>query len=348
MFSVEFRSKFNISKNPNFIKYIGDRNYIFYCETCETDYEIDYDNYYKRSINGVNPCTNCNGISESSSIKENEFYDYIYSIYNGEIVKKYRDGLEIDVYLPEIKLGFEFNGLYWHSELKKEKNYHIDKINYFKERDIRVIHIWEDDWNNKRDILKSQIKNWIGINNNKIWARKCEIREITNPKEYSDFLEKNHIQGYIRSIYKIGLYYNSELVSLMTFDSSEGRNKMEEGNWNLSRFCNKINLNVVGSASKLLNYFINKKLPKRIISFADLDWSEGDLYYKLGFYLKYKLKPDYKWVINGKRINKQRFTKKKIKNKGLNENKSETKNMNDLGYYKIFNSGQLKFEKLFL
>jgi hypothetical protein len=347
MFSVEFRSKFNISKNPNFIKYLGDRNYIFYCDVCESEYEIDYDNYYKRNLRGVNTCTNCNKISESSSIKENEFYDYIYSIYKGEIIKKYRDGLEIDVYLPEIGLGFEFNGLYWHSELKKEKNYHIDKTNYFKEKKIRIIHIWEDDWDNKKDIIKSQIKNWIGVNNNKIWARNCEISEISDPKEYSNFLEKNHIQGYIRSMYKIGLYHNNELVSLMTFDNSEGRNKMEEGAWNLSRFCNKIDLSVVGSASKLLNYFIKKKEPKRIISFADLDWSEGDLYYKLGFDLKYKLRPDYKWVIDGKRINKQRFTKNKIKNRGLNEDKSESENMNNLGYYKIFNTGQLKFEKVF-
>ena len=73
----------------------------------------------------------------------------------------YRDSLEIDVYLPELKIGFEFNGLYWHSEECKDKNYHLNKTNYFKEKGIRIIHIWEDDWDFKRSIIESQIKNWI-------------------------------------------------------------------------------------------------------------------------------------------------------------------------------------------
>lgn len=344
MFSEDFRSRFEISKDPNYVGYLGNREYIFNCDNCGSNYEIGYDNFYKRKLRKVNPCTICNGISESSSIKENELSDFIKSVYNGEIIKKYRDGIEIDIFLPEIKIGFEFNGLYWHSELWKEKNYHINKTNYFRERGIKIIHIWEDDWDNKNEIIKSQIINWIGLNKNRIWARKCEIKEIDSPKEYSDFLEKNHIQGYIRSTYKIGLYHKNELVSLMTFDNSEGRNKMEEGGWNLSRFCNKIGFSVVGSASKLLNHFIKNKNPKRIISFADLDWSEGDLYYKLNFNLINTLRPDYKWVVDQKRINKQRFTKSKIKKFGFDDNLSESKVMNKLGYYKIFNCGQLKFE----
>jgi hypothetical protein len=62
--------------------------------------------------------------------------------------------LEIDI-LPELKLGFEFNGLYWHSNKFKEKNYHLNKTDWFKK--IYASYIWEDDWI-LREIVESQIK----------------------------------------------------------------------------------------------------------------------------------------------------------------------------------------------
>lgn len=89
---------------------------------------------------------------------------------------------------------------------------------------IRVIHIWEDDWTYKQDIVKSQVKNLLGFSN-RIWARKCQIKEV-DVKECRLFLEENHIQGFINSNLKIGLYYgDDELISLMTFDKYEGRKR---------------------------------------------------------------------------------------------------------------------------
>jgi hypothetical protein len=130
----------------------------------------------------------------------------------------------------------------------------------------------------------------------------------------------------------------------MTFDNLEGRKSMEEGGWNLSRFCSTINTNVIGGSSKLLKYFINEYKPKRIISFADLDWSTGDLYYKLGFNISNILKPDYKYVNGDNRLNKQKFTKKKLKNMGYDISKTESQITKEIGLSKIYNCGQLKFE----
>ena len=344
MYSEEFRKKFNISNELGYISYIGNRNYQFKCVECGSIYDIDYDNYYKRKLRNTNTCTSCFPILENSSIKEVELRNYIKSIYDGEILSSYRDGLEIDIYLPDLKIGFEFNGIYWHSEDKLDKNYHLNKLNYFKERDIRVVNIWEDDWDYKRDIVKSQIKNLLLLSDEKIWARKCQIREVVEKNIVRDFLNDNHIQGYIRSSIKIGLYYGDELVSLMTFDNSEGRNKMEEGGWNLSRFCSKLNINVIGGASKLLNYFIKIYKPQRIISFADLDWSTGELYHRLGFVLKNTLKPDYKLIVDKRRVNKQRFTKDKLIKLGYDSNLTGDKIIESMGISKIYNCGQLKFE----
>jgi hypothetical protein len=302
-------------------------------------------NFHNRNNSNIGLCTVCCPIGEQKSIKEKELLEFIKSIYTGNVVSSYRDGLEIDIYLPELKIGFEFNGLYWHSEKFKEKNYHLNKTNYFKEKGIRIIHIWEDDWDNRKEIIRSQIRNLVESSTDKIYARKCSIRNV-DQLEYKNFLNNNHMQGFIRSKIRIGLFHDDELVSLMTFDNLEGRKKMEDGGWNLSRFCSIMNTNVIGGSSKLLKYFIKEYKPSRIISFADLDWSLGDLYYKLGFNLSNISKPDYKYVNNDNRLNKQRFTKNKLAKLGYDISKTESQITKEIGLSKIYSCGQLKFELL--
>jgi hypothetical protein len=267
--------------------------------------------------------------------------NYIRSIYSGQIITNWRDKYEIDIYLPELKIGFEFNGLYWHSNKFKEKYYHLNKTNYFEEREIKIIHIWEDDWIYKNEIIKSQIKNWLGLTERKVYARNCQIKEIRDSITSTKFLNNNHIQGSDRSNIKIGLYYNNELVSVMTFNKTEGRKKMESNEWNLSRFCNKTNHSVIGGASKLLKYFINNYDVKRVVSYADVDWSKGYIYQKLGFNLISKGKPDYKYIIGNRRVHKSRFRKSR-----LNTSLSESDYMNSLGIHKIWDCGKIKFEIL--
>src|SRR5690606_19018969 len=150
------------------------------------------------------------------------------------------------------------------------------------------------------------------------------------------------------STIKIGLYYNNELVSLMTFDKFEGRKKMKQNEWNLSRFCNKINTSVVGGASKLLNYFVENWSPSRVISFSDDSWSNGNLYIKLGFTLISKSYPNYSYIIDKKRSNKQKWKKSNLVKMGFSKELSESKIMEDnFGSYKIFDCGQTKFELIF-
>ena len=341
--SDEYRKKYKISNHENYLSYIKDGISLFSCDKGENHtFEVHIDNYIKRNESNNPICTICNPIGDLKSIKEKELYLYIKEIYNGEVIQSYRDFLEIDVYLPDLKLGFEFNGLYWHSELKKDKNYHLEKTNYFKSRDIQVIHIWEDDWTFNRDIIKSQINNWLGLIENKIWGRNCDIRLVDNIKLVKTFLNENHIQGYVNSCLSIGLYQNDELVSLMTFDHYEGRKKMEENGWNLSRFCNKLNTNIVGGASKLLNYFIKNYNPCRIISYADKGWSTGELYYKLGFNKVGDSRPDYKYIVNDKRVHKSRYKKSNLKVSNISESEyTKTNNIN-----RIWDCGKLKFEKV--
>jgi hypothetical protein len=328
-----FRSKFyNISNHKGYIKYIGNSTSLFKFDK-KHNFVINSSQYHNRIRENIPLCTVCNPIGDSQSIKEKELYKFIKSIYKDEIIQSYRDGLEIDIYLPELNLGFEFNGLYWHSDKFKDKLYHLSKTKHFKEKGIRIIHIWEDSWSLNSKIIKSQVSNWLGLTENKIFARKCYVKEIKDSNIATNFLEENHVQGKVGSSLKLGLYNEGELVSLMTFDRYEGRKKMEDGGWNINRFCNKIDYNIIGGASKLFKYFLNNYNVNRVISYSDRDWSEGDLYKKLGFNKVNSSDPDYKYIIEGMRVHKSRFRKSKT---GISENK--------LNINKIWDCGKIKWE----
>ena len=312
------RENYLISNDSFYISYISDGISLFKCD-CLMDhtFEINKDVYSKRKKYNVGLCTICNPIGDNKSIKEKNLLDFIKSIYDKDIIQSYRiNRKEIDIYLPDLKIGFEFNGLYWHSDKFKDKKLGID-----------IFHIWEDDWDYKNDIIKSQIRNRLNMNYNSIYARKCEIKEVPT-KDVRVFMDENHIQGYVNSNFKIGLYYNDELISIMTFDRFEGRKRMNDCEWNLNRFCTKRNTSVIGGASKLLNFFISFKKPTRIISYADKDWSSGKLYYKLGFNLLSESKSDYKFVVNSKRVHKSNFKKGE----------------SSLNHMKIWDCGKIKFE----
>ena len=342
-----YRSKYSMCNDKNYIRYIGDKISEFKCD-CDKDhtFKISTSLFFNRSSSKISLCTICFPVGDNSSIKEKELLNYISSIYSGNIISGYKDLLEIDIYLPELKIGFEFNGLYWHSDEFKSKRYHLEKLNFFKSKGIRIIYIWEDSWLNKRDIIKSQILNWLKLNTNIIYARKTKISIINDISLIRSFLNTNHIQGYVNSSIGIGLFIDNELVTLMTFDKFEGRKKMKEDEWNLSRLCSKLNTNIAGSASKLLNFFIKKFNPKRIISFSDKEWSNGDIYFNLGFDKLYESDVNYKYVINGERKNKQNFKKSNLVKIGYDKTISEGKIMESIGYYRVYDCGQMKFEKI--
>lgn len=307
------------------------------CYDCQRVFEISYFLFYKRRETHTMICTLCNPIDKHQSGKEILLFNFIKSVYGGEIIQNYKsEKWEIDIFIPELKLGFEFNGIYWHSDLYKSKDQHKKKSDYFSEKGIQIFNIWEDDWDLRGDIIKSQIKNSLGLSE-KIWARNCKIIEMEDVKKTKNFLNKNHIQGFVRSNIKIGLIYGDELVSIMTFDKLEGRKKMEDGEWNINRFCNKLGHTVIGGASKILKYFTEKYDPRRIISYSDGDWSRGNLYQKLGFSMVHNTGPDYKYLVGDRRVHKSNFKRSKT-------GKSE----GELEIPKVWDCGKVKWEILYI
>jgi hypothetical protein len=349
----------NKNRDLNFSKRIEKIGYkLLFCEkdelsikdnNCEHEFNINRSLFNQRNRFNVTVCTICNPINNHISDFQNKIKIFISSIYSGEIIdnKKYGN-YEIDIFLPKMNIGFECNGLWWHSELYREKEYHINKINYFKNKNITIINIWEDWWKNKSEIIKSIILNKLIKTPDKIYARKTEIKEITDNKLVKDFLEKNHIQGFVGSKVKIGLFYNNELVSLMTFGNnriSMGK-KSSDNEYELLRFCNKIYTNVIGGASKLFNYFIKTYTFSKITTYADLSISNGNLYKKLNMSYESTTKPNYSYFHKdiGIKVNRFNFRKDILVKQGYDRNKTESEIMKERNYYKIYDSGNLKFK----
>lgn len=343
---------------PNNYLYIKHKNYSksdikldIHHKECDSIFNIRLGFLNKRLRNNEELCLNCNKVMYiGTSLLEKDLQRFILNNYNGTIDNNTKNVIgkyELDIYLPDLNVAFEFNGLYWHSELHKDNTYHLNKTEKCLKRNIQLIHIYEDDWLYKQDIVKSRILNILGKTPNKIFSRKCKIEEVTDNKLIRQFLEDNHIQGFVGGKVRLGLFYNGELVSLMTFGNLRKNlgQKLDEGSWELLRFCNKKYTNVVGSASKLFKYFINNYKYESIISYADRSWSIGGLYKNLGFDLEHTTKPNYYYVdkLNVIRLNRFNFRKDKLVKEGFDSSKSEYDIMFERGYYRIYDSGSYKF-----
>ena len=333
--------KFLFSEN----EYVGVneyKKYQFECLRCSNIFVDDM-------CNGSSPiCRICNPIISNISNEEKEILSYIKTIYDGEIIENDRNtlsGQEIDILIPRLNLGIEYNGIYWHSELVggKDKHYHLNKTKLSLDKNIQLIHIWDWEWHCKQDIIKSILLSKMG-KSNRIFARKCEIKQVIND-EKSMFLNNNHIQGNDTSSIRLGLYHNNILVSLMTFVKSRYDKKYQ---YELSRYCNILNTNVIGGASKLFSYFIKNYDVNSIVTYSDRRLFTGNLYKQIGMLFVNNTPSGYHYFHKNKGVPIERthFQKHKLKEKieKFDITLSEWQNMQINGYDRIWDCGHFKFE----
>ncbi len=320
--------------------YNGYRNLLRIRCKCGNIFERKCDNTINRSDFY---CSHC---SSNISNLEKEVVNFVKSL-NVIIVENTRkiiNPYELDIYIPEHNLAIEFNGLYWHSELQgKGSDYHLMKTELCEEKGIQLLHIFESEWLNKKDIVKSIIKAKLGLTKH-IYARKCEIKEV-NKDDTSEFLINNHLQGKNPSKVSCGLYYENILVALMTFGKSRFDKNIE---WELIRFANKKDISVVGGASKLLKYFNNKYQVKSLITYADRRYSNGNLYEQLGFKFSHCSKPNYFYFLKNdyELYSRQKFQKHKLSKllSSFNPNLTEWENMKANKYNKIWDCGNVVYK----
>ena len=276
---------------------------------------------------------------------EAELHEWLKEIYQGEILdNKYgiiKDNTkkQLDFYIPEKNLAIEFNGDFWHSvNTGRDPNYHLNKTQLCQEKGIQLIHIFEYEWNSKKDILKSIISSALGIYKSRIYARDCEVKEVSS-KEAKKFLEENHLQEFVASKYRIGLYFKNQLVQLLCF----GNSRFKKGEIELLRMCTKLNTQVIGGFSKLLRHQPYNKF----ISYVDLSKFSANGYLKNGFKIIGQSQPSYKYL-QGERVlnrfNAQKHKLKKLLGNNFDKSKTESQNMQDAGWWKIYDCGNLKLK----
>lgn len=233
------------------------------------------------------------------------------------------------------------------------KKYLFNISEYFRDLGIRVIHVFEHEWIGKSDLIVKRIKHIVGENktSKRIYARKCDIRIVSNKKDKSELLNNNHVQGNDNASLSFGAYYEDDLVAIMTFTKSRVFMKEKKTNkikWELSRFATDTNYIVVGIASKLLNYFKQNYDWDEIYSFADLRWSDisNNVYETLGFKRKTHYSKSYHYIVDGEykhRWNYQKAQLKKMFPDQYNHRLTEYQNMLEFGYDRVWDSGILKY-----
>lgn len=266
---------------------------------------------------------------------------------------------ELDIYIPDKKLAIEFDGLLFHSNglsnstLDKfvPENYHLKKTEECQEKGVQLYHIFENEWDNpqQKAIWKSMILNKLG-KSTRIYARNTECVTIRGA-EARLFCMDNHLQGGCPSSVELALKYNGDIVAVMTF-SKPRYNKNYD--WELLRYCCKCGITVVGGASKLLSHF-RRLHHGSIISYANLRWSEGKLYEKLGFTLINQSPPNYFYyktrdgVYPGWRVvnleSRIKYQKHKLPSilEHFDPKLTEKENMYMNGYRTIYDCGSLVY-----
>ena len=322
--------------------------YKFQCKKCNTEFYDHIDGGHLPRCLGCDPL-----ITIGESKAEKEVVDYIKSLVGENTViendRSILDGLELDVYIPQKNIAVEYNGLYWHGEKNggKSKKYHLNKTELCYKKGIKLIHIFENEWTHKKDIVKSKLKHLLQENTDKsIYARKCVIMETKNTKE---FLNKNHIQGDSPSAVKIGAFYKNELVAVMTLGKRRvalGKKTPVKDEYELLRFATSCR--IVGIGSKLLHYFIEKYKPAKITTYADKRYSVGNLYEKIGFIKKHDTDPNYWYFVDGtdKLWHRFNFRKDQLSKKLdiFDNTLSEWENMKLNGYDRIWDCGNISYE----
>lgn len=279
-------------------------------------------------------CKECeNLLGENFKSLMNLHKDFLFSFSN----------LGFEIYNGAIKYG---NKIFCFVPCEKNDTHDLDKIRYtYDYIGIESYFVYEDEWSLKREIVINKIRHICCLSNHsfKIMARKTVIREI-DKKLAEPFMNANHIQGFSNSTYYFGAFFNDTLIGVMSF-----KKESTDGYFELTRFATNNDYICQGIGGKLFKHFIKEKNPICVKSFADRRWTyneDNNLYTKLNFKKECLVRNDYYYVSYTERIRMHKFGFRKQKiNKiyGLPLTMTESEMTNEIGLYRVWNLGLIKY-----
>lgn len=300
-------------------------------------------------VNMGNGCPRCAKVGPSKG--QLEILEFLRA--HTEVIDRFKIGRkEADIYLPEHNVAVEYHGLIWHStKFATSPTRDFQKHKMFEKHGIRIIHIYQDEWECRRSIVEKLLLTAIGRSaSERLFARKLTIGEISE-SDAAAFYDQNHIQGGTTgNCVSFALYNDTAPVAVMSFSrivSMRGKRQVP-GEYELRRFATSIN--VVGGASKLLRHFINTAGDvKRIVSYSDNRLFNGGMYAQLGFQKDYVSNPSYCYVTNNTRLG--RLPKTAFKRSVLphldgftfDPALSERENCEANGYYQLHDCGKTRW-----
>lgn len=251
---------------------------------------------------------------------------------------------ELDIVIPELKVALEYNGLYYHSDKFEKVGTHKVKTDKARLVGYRLLHIYEDDWRDRRPVVEKTIKHILGLSEGAVFARHLNV-VVKSHQDCKDFYEANHLQGSGKGD-SWCLMQGNEIVAAMQFaQSSSERGNADTSRWELVRYASAVR--VTGGASRLFTSFVRgNPSVTTVVSYSDNDLFSGGMYEKLGFFKDSDVRPDYKYVVGNKRVHKSNFKKSNIAKyypQVYDESLTEREMCEKLGYYRIYNSGLTKW-----
>lgn len=335
---------------PDGFLFAGTKKIIGICKKCGSNEKKPLKKFIELSGNFTHGCNNCwtkyTKTEEYAALMlqrspgftsegETDVMNWIKNDLNIHCEKTKIGRFEIDVFIPEVNIGIEYNGLYWHSEAHKTPSFHLRKTNYLKKCGVRVIHVFEHIWRDRNKQIKNYIISAIGKNQHKIGARKCELKEV-DIKEARAFINENHIQTSPPNIkLAVGLFFEEKMVCMASFGSHHrSRNKIV-----MNRLASLPGYSVSGGISKIMKY-ASEYFKEDIITWSDNSISTGDGYIKSGWEKEKTLSPDYFYTNNIKVFSKQSRKKSAVNTpEGMTEHQHA---LND-GLLRVYDCGKTRY-----
>lgn len=269
------------------------------CTLCGTD-DIE-------SSFNIQRCWRCKKCYPIASKTQLEIADYVKSILGDEkVIISTRDiisPLELDIWIPSKNVAIEYHGLYWHSgghEGVFDKKRHRMKYLQCKERGIKLIQIFSDEWIARSNVVKSIISHALGESILKLNARDCSIITITS-RESKPFLNDNHVNGATRASSHYALTHPEFGIVGVATVRKPIQKKWGEGIIELARMAFKQGVVIRGGASKLIKRIVidgKATSATGLLSYAELRYGEGSVYEKCGLIRVDDSKVNY-WYTDG-------------------------------------------------